>query len=148
MTRWLDRGDNFQNLYLKISKRFTEVISILSIYRYILYFNTSLLNLNGNNSDSFLLILLPFGEYIIISTSPDLENSEITWRHAPHGGMGSLWSDTTYTLVISLQLSETALNIATLSAHMESPYEEFSTLTPVKILPSLHITAEATLNLE
>ena len=59
------------------------------------------------------------------------QNSQSSCRHGPQGGVGSAVSATTAMARKARSPSESALNSATRSAHMVSPYEAFSTLQPV-----------------
>ena len=74
--------------------------------------------------------------------------SDSTCRHAPHGDVKPRSSET---IAIALNFDapdEMALKIATRSAQIVSPYELFSILHPVKIVPSFVRSAAPTLNLE
>ena len=62
-------------------------------------------------------------------------NSSSTCKHAPQGRIKSVWLDAIMIRSNLLMPSETALNTAFLSAQIANPYEEFSTLQPVNILP-------------
>ena len=72
-------------------------------------------------------------------------NSAITCLQAPQGGIGDCSVVATTTTSISRSPWVIALNTAILSAHIVSPYDEFSTLTPGYIEPLLVMTTEATL---
>lgn len=69
------------------------------------------------------------------------QNSARTWRHAPHGAMGSTVSATTATAVMVLAPSEMALKTAVRSAQLVRPSVEFSIFAPVKIKPSARTAA-------
>ena len=88
----------------------------------------------GRNSPS---VNSPFVNMIEKSSS---QNSLITCRQAPQGQHGWLkLPSAPPTMAIALnflQPSDTALNIAVLSAQIVSENELFSTLQPVNILPS------------
>ena len=75
-------------------------------------------------------------------------NSAKTCLQAPHGNVGIFPEEESAIDTKSLCPSETALNSAFLSAHILRPYEEFSTLHPVKIFPFFVFMADPTLNLE
>src|SRR6187399_1350956 len=83
---------------------------------------------------------------MITSRSPP--NSQRICRHAPHGGVGAAVSATTTTRRKRRCPSEIALNMATRSAQIVSPYVAFSTLQPVMIVPSDVSSAAPTLNPE
>jgi hypothetical protein len=75
-------------------------------------------------------------------------NSAITWRHAPQGLIGASVSATTAMHRKSLLPAATAAPIATRSAHIVSPKLKFSTLHPVKTVPSAHSRAAPTAKFE
>src|ERR1700733_5008694 len=74
----------------------------------------------------------------------------MTWRHAPHGEQATSWSFTTETARISIlgPSCATAEKIAVRSAQFVIPYEAFSTLQPVKILPLVSRMAAPTRKFE
>jgi hypothetical protein len=75
-------------------------------------------------------------------------NSAITWRHAPQGLIGASVSATMAMQRKSLFPATTAAPIATRSAHIVSPKLKFSTLHPVKTVPSEHSRAAPTAKFE
>ena len=72
----------------------------------------------------------------------------VATKDRPHGGVGDRVSATTATRRNFRCPSESALNIATRSAHTVNPYVAFSTLQPVMIVPSAASSAAPTLNPE
>ena len=71
-----------------------------------------------------------------ITTGMSPVNSQRIWRHAPQGGVGSSAPVTTAIPLNCRTPSESAFQTATRSAQTVRPYVEFSTLQPVKIVPS------------
>jgi hypothetical protein len=89
---------------------------------------------------------LPFRFAITTGTSP--QNSQISCRHAPQGGVTSSVSVTTAIASNFRSPSLIALKIATRSAHTVNPYVAFSTFEPPNIFPEAVRNAAPTLNLE
>jgi hypothetical protein len=75
-------------------------------------------------------------------------NSASTCRQAPQGNAGVLPSATTAIAARRLAPAAMAADTALRSAQMVRPYEAFSTLHPVKTLPSSEATAAPTRNSE
>lgn len=83
----------------------------------------------GKSFFNGITLIPPFASLRMISISG--ENSESTWRHAPHGGRKLSFE----TMAMALNFrwpAHTALKIAFRSAQIVSPYELFSTLQPAK----------------
>src|SRR5262249_47128077 len=76
------------------------------------------------------------------------QNSQRIWRQGPQGGVSRGESAITATASNLRMPSETALNTATLSAHIVSPYDAFSTLQPLITVPSRARRAAPTLKRE
>lgn len=74
--------------------------------------------------------------------------SQSNWRQGPHGGVGLAVSAATAIMTKSRWPSESAFSSATRSAQTVSPYEAFSTLQPVYVVPSAESNAAPTLNRE
>ncbi len=68
-------------------------------------------------------------------------NSYRNWRHAPHGDAGPVAELVTATASILLAPAATAVDAATRSAQIESPYDAFSTFAPEKIPRSVETAA-------
>src|SRR6267142_955846 len=100
----------------------------------------------GNNSFMRNTSVLPFRFARITGTSP--QNSQISWRHAPQGGVSVSVSVTTAMASKPRSPSLIALKIAMRSAQTVSPYVAFSTLQPPKILPDVARSAAPTRKLE
>src|SRR5215472_18089519 len=80
-----------------------------------------------------MISVLPLRLARITGTSP--QNSQISWRQAPQGGVSVSVSVTTEMASNPRSPSLIALKIATRSAQTVNPYVAFSTLQPPKILP-------------
>src|SRR5262249_60942240 len=100
----------------------------------------------GNRSRIRVVSVFPFRLERITGTSP--QNSQINWRHAPHGGVRESASVTTAIASKPRSPSEIALKMATRSAQTVSPYVAFSTLQPAKIRPEVARKAAPTRKLE
>src|SRR6267142_1512238 len=100
----------------------------------------------GNSSRIGMTSVLPFKFARITGTSP--QNSQITWRHAPQGGVSLSVSVTTAMASKPRSPSLMALKMAMRSAQTVRPYVAFSTLQPPKILPDVARRAAPTLKLE
>src|SRR5256886_5157357 len=116
------------------------------------YFITSLLKRfppsKGFGNSIFIATtsVFPFKLERITGTSP--QNSQISCRHAPQGGVNESVSVTTAIASNPRSPSLIALKIATRSAQTVSPYVAFSTLQPPKILPEVARSAAPTRKFE
>jgi hypothetical protein len=93
-----------------------------------------------------IISLFPFRFAKITGTSP--QNSQISCRQAPHGGVNVSVSVTTAIALNFRSPSLIALKIATRSAHTVNPYVAFSTLHPPNIFPPTVRSAAPTWNPE
>src|SRR5712664_3172669 len=100
----------------------------------------------GNNSRIGMTSVLPFKFARITGTSP--QNSQISWRHAPQGGVSVSVSVTTAIASKPRSPSLIALKMAMRSAQTVRPYVAFSTLQPPKILPEVARSAAPTRKFE
>lgn len=104
-------------------------------------------NESGNRSDALVRNTVFMSD--LARKTGMSSNSAIVCLHEPHGvAKGtSLWSATTAIALNFLFPAETAQAMAAFSAHVETGYEAFSMLQPLKMLPSSQRIAEPTLNL-
>src|SRR5215467_108703 len=93
-----------------------------------------------------MISFFPFKLERITGTSP--QNSQISCRQAPQGGVSESVSVTTAIASNPRSPSLIALKIATRSAQTVSPYVAFSTLQPPKIRPDVARNAAPTRKLE
>src|SRR5882672_11519810 len=89
----------------------------------------------GNSSRIWKISVLPLRFARITGTSP--QNSQISWRQAPQGGVNVSVSVTTEIASKPRSPSLIALKMAIRSAQTVRPYVAFSTLQPPKILPEV-----------
>src|SRR5262249_7136253 len=101
-------------------------------------------NGSGKSSESLRRFVAP--PVVAMTTGMSPANSQRIWRQAPHGGVGSEAPVTTAIPVNRRTPSERAFQTATRSAHTVRPYVEFSTLQPVKSVPSAASRAAPTAN--
>src|SRR6202030_3503259 len=103
---------------------------------------------NGFGKRSFMRMVsvLPFKLERITGMSP--QNSQMSWRQAPHGDVSVAVSVTTAMASKPRSPSLMALKMATRSAQTVRPYVAFSTLQPPKILPEVARRAAPTRKLE
>src|SRR5229473_2276898 len=100
----------------------------------------------GNSSRIWKISVLPLRFARITGTSP--QNSQISWRQAPQGGVNVSVSVTTEMASKPRSPSLMALKMAMRSAQTVRPYVAFSMLQPPKILPDVARRAAPTRKLE
>src|SRR6266446_10749731 len=100
----------------------------------------------GNSSRIWKISVLPLRLARITGTSP--QNSQVSWRQAPEGGVNVSVSVTTEMASKPRSPSLIALKMAMRSAQTVRPYVAFSTLQPPKILPEVARRAAPTRKLE
>src|SRR5579862_4327789 len=100
----------------------------------------------GKRFFNCIVSLLPWRFASVISASP--QNSHRICRQAPQGGVRTSVSAATAMRLNLRAPSEIALNTATRSAQIVSPYVAFSMLQPVKMRPFSSSSAAPTLNFE
>src|SRR5439155_24190226 len=93
-----------------------------------------------------MVSVLPLRLARITGTSP--QNSQMSWRHAPHGGVKASVSVTTAMASKPRSPSLIAVKMAMRSAQTVRPYVAFSTLQPPKILPEVARSAAPTRKFE
>src|SRR5467141_267561 len=100
----------------------------------------------GNSSRIWKISVLPLRLARITGTSP--QNSQISWRQAPQGGVNVSVSVTTEMASKPRSPSLMALKMAMRSSQTVRPYVAFSTLQPPKIRPEVARSAAPTRKFE
>src|SRR5262249_12626479 len=100
----------------------------------------------GKSAFIWMISVLPLRLERMTGTSP--QNSQMSWRQAPQGGVSESVSVTTAMASKPRSPSLMALKMATRSAQTVRPYVAFSTLQPPKILPEVARRAAPTRKFE
>src|SRR5215813_8777016 len=100
----------------------------------------------GKRAFIWMISVLPLRLESMTGTSP--QNSQMSWRQAPQGGVSESVSVTTAMASKPRSPSLMALKMATRSAQTVRPYVAFSTLQPPKMRPEVARRAAPTRKLE
>src|SRR5690606_19859396 len=114
-----------------VDPEFGDVVGFVAHGCLFLFYSFKKVESNGRGSRSRMNNVSVLPERFAIVTGMSPQNSQMIWRHVPHGGVSSSVSATIAMALKRVSPSESAFQMATRSAQTVSPKVADSILQPV-----------------